>query len=392
MVHDGDLDFTNDFSLSLRQPNQAASHHHFQTPVTAASRPDNNYTVGLPLLVTPIYLAGNILFAPFYAATAFPLFLDQMIYSYASLFLGLLGMWLTYRFVAEYFSERESLLATISFWLCSPLIYYFSREPFMSHLASVFAVSLLLCIWKIPALTTPIRTFLIGMAAGIVAMVRQQDIVILVIPAGVALAEGALKWPCKKLLTSVFLTGIGFFITFAIQMMVWYSVRGSFLTYSYRGQSFDYVFSPKIIPVLFSSNHGLLSWHPLIMLCILGWFQFRRLNVTMSRMAMACFVLQLYVIASWCSWWMGTSFGNRGFLGLTPIFVLGLAAFYSNLAQTWTRRLFVSAVAVLFVWNVTLMLAYVSELIPYEGDFSWRALIAALPYLPFQIIGKMNHL
>ena len=391
-VHDGDLNLSNDYALCFRGSLRPSAYA--IDPVTG--QVDNNYTVGFPLLVAPFYIVGNFLFAHYYTAGdspgTFPLFLDQMIYSYGSLLLGSLGIWMSFKFVSAYFPQRESLVATIAFWLCSPLIYYFGREPFMSHLASLFAASLLLYIWKVPSLTPPFRTLVVGMIAALVMMVRQQDIVILVIPIGSAVADGALRWPRRKLLFSALLGGLGFVAVFAIQMIVWHSLRGTFITYSYRGSSFEFLFAPKIASVLFSSNHGLLSWHPLIGLCLLGWLSLRHVDATMSWLALTCFALEVYIIASWWCWWMGYSFGNRGFLNLSPIFILGLAAFYTTLERRWTRHLFAVMVALLFVWNMTLMLAYTSELIPYEGEFSWLGVIRTLPGLPGQIVAKIHHI
>jgi hypothetical protein len=392
-VHDHDLDFRNDFALCLGQTEKSAGRT--GNSASDTGKPDNNFTVGMPLLVAPAYIAGNLIFAKRYTSLDpkdFPLFLDQLIFSYGNLVLGFLGIWLSFKFVSAYLPERDSLIATVAFWLCSPLLYYFGREPFMSHLASLFAASLLLYVWKVPALSTTSRSLIMGMIAGVLMMVRQQDILIVLIPAGSAFLDPALRGRRKQLIPPAVFFGLGFLATFAVQMFVWRDLRGSFITFAYKGQSFDHLLSPQFASVLFSSNHGLLSWHPIVALCVIGWFQLRRENGSLSVLALTCFALQLYVIASWWSWWMGYSFGNRGFLGLTPLFILGLGTFYTRLEKQWARRLFAGTVGTLFLWNVTMMLAYVSEMIPYEGTFSWRALILALPRLPAHILAKAYHL
>ncbi|HEX7410019.1 MAG TPA: hypothetical protein VF515_20565, partial [Candidatus Binatia bacterium] len=161
LVHDGDLDFTNDLAMIPDGDPLPWG----RDPVTG--HPDNLYTVGLPLLVAPVYILPSLVLARIGAQgtpdSRFPLFLDQLIFSYASFLLGAVGMWLSFRFACVYFAERDCLFATIAFWLCSPLIYYFAREPFQSHLASVFAFSLLLYIWKVPRrLSATLRAILMG--------------------------------------------------------------------------------------------------------------------------------------------------------------------------------------------------------------------------------------
>src|SRR5262249_9629650 len=164
--------------------------------------------------------------------------------------------------------------------------------------------SLLLYLWKAPSFSFTHRAFLLGVVGGVITMVRQQDIVLLLIPAGLALSDDVWRLPRKAVLNSG-IALLGFTATFAIQMVVWYALRGSLLTYSYTGQRFEYLFAPKITEVLFSSNHGLLSWHPLIAFCIVGLLQLRRIDSRLSNLALACFGLELYVIASWWCWWMG---------------------------------------------------------------------------------------
>ena len=395
LVHDRDLEFTDDYALF--QPSEDIPGPNLGRINGATGRPDNNYTVGLPLLIAPIYALGNVVFARYYGAdrslVGFPLFLDQLIFSYGGLLVAAAGIWLSFRFVCLYVPERVSLLATISFWLCSPLLYYTAREPFQSHSASVFAVSLFLYIWQVPSLRPRPRWILMGMTAALVVMARQQDAVILLVPVGAALMHDGWRRSWQTLCSALPFVGVGFAPLFAVQMLVWHTLRGSFLTYAYRGQYFAYLTRPQIAAVLVSSNHGLITWHPLIVVCLLGLVLLSlREHPVIGRLALVCFAAQLYVVSSWWCWWMGYSFGHRGFLGLTPLFVLGLAAVLERLTQPWARRLFVAGVVCLFLWNSVLMFAYLSEMIPYQGEFSWRQLLTALPHLPVRILAKVRTL
>ena len=390
LVHDGDLDFTNDYAFfqpSIEIPGMNMGR---TDPVTG--RPDNNYTIGLPLLIAPLYAAATVLLAGHYPArgvvTAFPLFLDELIFSYGGLVVAAAGIWLAFRFVSLYFPEPISLAATIVFWLCGPLLYYTAREPFQSHSASVFAVSSFLYVWKIPSLRVPVRWALMGMSGALVVMTRQQDGVVLLIPVGAALMDGGWRSVQRRLPALPFAV-IGFLALFVLQMGVWYLLRGSLLTYAYRGQEFTFLSRPRIADVLFSSNHGLISWHPIIAVCLMGLMLLSvGQHATLGRLSLACFVTELYVAASWWCWWMGNSFGQRGFLNLTPVFILGLAAVITRLTHRWQRRLFLACAGGLFLWNVVLMFAYLAEMVPYQGEFSWVQLITKLPELPSKVLGK----
>ncbi len=83
--------------------------------------------------------------------------------------------------------------------------------------------------------------------------------------------------------------------------------------------------SPVFLSVLFSANHGLLSWTPILALSILGVFLFARSFPRVGVPFLAALVA-FYLFISFYPDWAGiSSFGNRFFLSLTPLFVLGLA-------------------------------------------------------------------
>jgi hypothetical protein len=176
-------------------------------------------------------------------------------------------------------------------------------------------------------------------------------------------------------------------------MIVWRILTGSFIIYSYSasGQFFNFS-SPKFFNVLFSSNHGLLIWHPIVLISLLGLIFSRALSRSAKIAFLVAFLCQLYVISSWTMWWMGHSFGNRAFLGLTPIFILGLAAFVKEVLQAGRMKILVPIFAVICIWNGALMLGYVSEMIPHQGEFSWIEFIKKIPELPVHIRAKINSL
>jgi hypothetical protein len=75
--------------------------------------------------------------------------------------------------------------------------------------------------------------------------------------------------------------------------------------------------------------------------------------------------------------WDGlSSFGNRFFVSLTSIFVLGLAALFDWLGQQWSERkaAFASAslITLFGLWNLGLIFQWGTHLIPARGPISWR--------------------
>jgi len=84
-----------------------------------------------------------------------------------------------------------------------------------------------------------------------------------------------------------------------------------------------------------------------------------------------------YILISLHPDWDGlSSYGNRFFVSLTPIFVLGLAAFFDWLGRAWQEHraaIFASSVtAALIAWNLGLIFQWGMHLIPARGPISWR--------------------
>jgi hypothetical protein len=91
---------------------------------------------------------------------------------------------------------------------------------------------------------------------------------------------------------------------------------------------------------------------------------------------MGVFVALAYVIGCDRDWDGHSSFGNRYFVSLTPLFLLGLAGFFDWLSRAWQERraaiLASSATAVLILWNLGLIFQWGMHLIPPRGAISWR--------------------
>jgi len=134
--------------------------------------------------------------------------------------------------------------------------------------------------------------------------------------------------------------------------------------------------SPKLAAVLFSSDHGLLSWTPILGLAIAGLVFCWRRDYVLFGGALLSFVCFYYFIASYPNWDGLSSFGNRFFISLTPVFVLGLAGLLQRadeyLGSSRALRLGTVSIAFLAVWNCGLMFQWGTQMLPARGPISWR--------------------
>jgi len=135
--------------------------------------------------------------------------------------------------------------------------------------------------------------------------------------------------------------------------------------------------SPAFGPVLFSSDHGLFVFSPVLVLAVVGLFCLFRLQVALGAICVSI-VVAFYCIIAFYPWWSGVfGMGNRYFLSLTPLFILGLACAFGFADRLWTSEragaLRVVPLTLIFVvWNMGLLYQWQTHLLPRYGPVDWQ--------------------
>jgi hypothetical protein len=169
-----------------------------------------------------------------------------------------------------------------------------------------------------------VRYGVIGLLAGFAALVRWQDAVLLIVPAADALwrlQTDGVRAATVRIGASV----AGAFLAFLPQMAVWTVLYGTPLAIP-QGEGFMKWGQPALVAVVFSDNHGLISWTPIVALALVGLVPLARRNPLVGLSAALFFGISWYVNAAVSDWWAGEAFGARRFVSCFPVFVLGLAA------------------------------------------------------------------
>ena len=149
--------------------------------------------------------------------------------------------------------------------------------------------------------------------------------------------------------------------------------------------------SPHAVQVLLSPEHGILFWTPAVALAFAGlvvlWLRSRgtspgRVIVCLLAMVAA----QIYIAGSVESWTVAGAFGQRRFVGLTPLLVIGLAGILIHAGSRWSRYLLTVLLAVCVWWNVALMIQFGSGLMDRQrlelGRNAWNAFVVVPGQLP----------
>jgi hypothetical protein len=137
-------------------------------------------------------------------------------------------------------------------------------------------------------------------------------------------------------------------------------------------------FDPRLWQVLFSSEHGLFSWTPIVLLACLGFIPLIRRHPALGWRSLSTFLVFWYVIASYNDWHGQSSYSNRFFLSLTPLFVYGLAALLAMVRERLNATAFRFVpvlIALLALWNIGFIFQWGTGLINKRGPISWAKMV-----------------
>jgi hypothetical protein len=348
LLLDFDLDFTDEYTRFYEEDpeGRAGFKETFLDRETATGLKLNFGPIGSALLWSPFYLATHALVRepagmsqPYRTAVTF-----------ASALYGVVGLFLCYRLARKFASPFPSLLAVLALWWATPVAYYLYVAPGMSHACSLFAVALFFTLWPWALEGGIGRWALWGASAGLMALVREQDLFFGVV---VPFAALGLSDRVKRLVAF----GVAAFLVFAPQLAVYQVLNGQPSPSPLVQRKMIWT-SPHFFEVLFSPEHGLFFWSPILLLFVAGGLLLIRKERSAGLLLLASFLSQVFISGAVDSWTQAGAFGSRRFVGATAILaVWGAVAF--ALLEPRLKRAGVTALASLFVlWNVSLMIQF----------------------------------
>ena len=389
------LDFTKDYqnaNESFRGPRldeNGQPKSDFRTPT---GHLDNHFTVGPAILWSPFLILAHVgvllgramgssvaadgFSAPYRIAMA----LGTAIY-------GFLGLLFSFALARKYVDERWAFLSTLGIWGASSLPVYMYFNPAWSHAHSAFAVALFLWYWdRTRDFRSVLQWNLLGLLGGLMVDVYFPNGVFLLLPLIESILEYWNSWRAREFhsVGPVFTANLSFFVAAVLMFMPTLITRsiifgGLFRFGAYTAYTWDWT-APHWRSILFSSEHGLWSWTPILALAVAGLFFAPRHAKSLVQYLAVPAVAYYYVISCYPYWHGMASFGNRFFISLTSIFILGLAMLLQRFSGLFRSpgRAFAAAgalILVLAVWNAGFMFQWGVHLIPARGPISFSEMI-----------------
>jgi hypothetical protein len=388
------LDFTHDYqsanesfrSGAFDENGQIKNEYHTRT-----GHLENHFTVGPAMLWSPFLLVAHsgVLLARALGSTI-PADGFSAPYRYAMAFAtglyGFLALLLSFRLARKYVGPTWSFFATVAIWWASSLPVYMYFNPSWSHAHSAFMCALFLWYWDLTREHHSLVQWLVlGVIVGLMLDVYYANLMVASVLAVEAvgqyahiLGSGRSAFPnFLQLITRHLLFGLVVCLVMVPTFLSRWVVYGGPFETGYLSIRDFLWHSPVFLRVLFSSDHGLLSWTPLLGFAIFGLFllAFRLPKIGIPFVAA---LVTFYVFISVYRDWTGiSSFGNRFFVSLTPLFIVGLAYLLECLATLFSRKRTALAVCAgvltcFVLWNLGLIYQWGIHLVPARGPISFR--------------------
>jgi hypothetical protein len=388
LVIDHDLNFEDDWRAAnpgFLQDRVDANGRLLPDEYTVTGRLRNHFSVGPAILWAPFL---GLLHAAVIVADSLGAQIPADGYSRpylatmaaATVFYGFLGLLMAFDLARRYAGDTWAFLATLGIWFASSLPVYMYFNPAWSHAHSAFSVALFLWYWQRTRSQRSLRQWIVlGLTAGLMMNVYYPNAIVMVAPGLEALADyrrakKTAKWDALLWNHACFL-GVALLALLPTFLTRWAVFGGAFESGYPPMKEWNWT-SPVWLSLLFSSDHGLLSWTPILIPALLGLFWIWRKDSLFGGGLFLSVLAFSYFIACYPDWDGLSSFGNRFFISLTPVFVIGLAATLERFAQ-WRGRqgghvAFAGILIVLLsLWNAGFIFQWGTQMIPARGSISW---------------------
>ncbi len=320
----------------------------------------SQYAPGPAIISLPAYLVSEFLaqIPAFHIADDFfvnergALLVNQLAFTLTALAFVAIALFFSVKITKKYFPGNESVALAIAFF-GSPLLWYASADLGYSHAFEAGLMALL-----VYATFVKKDARLQGVFLGLLTLTRYSA-GIFVLP---LLAFHWLKGERKDAVKFG-----AFFAPFVLLLMLYFQTQfGSPFSSGYTN-AFDSFLPIHLIELFFDLNRGILLWTPAVIAAIAGLFYLPRNEKLLSLSFVA---LNIWIYSAWSSWHSAWGFGNRFFIILFPLFVLGIA---SLIKQKPKLRV---PLALLGVYTFLLSLLFLASTPALADPFNFTSLIA----------------
>ena len=296
------------------------------------------YSMGLAILYSPFFFLAHL----FAMVAGFPPDGFSLPYQVAiamgSIFYALLGIWIFRKLLLRFFSDQVTAITMVLIVLGTNYFQLTAFDGAMPH--NVIFTLYAFVLWKTiqwhekPGYKNAI---ILGIAIGLAILARPTSAVIVIVPLlwGIHDRESWKgKWQLiKGNYPQILIMILCLIIPPLLQMGYWKIHAGTFFYYSYeKGEKLN-LLAPYVWQVLFSYKKGWLVYAPMMAFAITGFYFLADKNRGIFHSTFYFFLLNLFLVASWPTWWYGGSLGQRALMESYVILALPMGYFIQWLLE-----------------------------------------------------------
>ncbi len=234
---------------------------------------------------------------------------------FSAIFAAIGGFWFIKKLLILKGVRPRIAIATAFLGLFGTNIYFYITDlPSMGHSYSFFGISAFF-FYAYRAIHTQLRKhhFIATFLISLIFLIRPTNILVaLLIPFLAGSKQKFVTWlralfTDRKKLIGILTIGIGML---ALLPILWLIQTGSPVIWSYTGEGF-YWTHPLPHKVLFSFRNGAFIYSPLALIGMAGLYFVWKRNRFAALSGLGYFILNLYIISAWWTFYYGGGFGHR---------------------------------------------------------------------------------
>lgn len=327
---------------------------------------------------------------------------------------SLLGLLLTYRLARIYTGQVSALLATLTIFLATPLVFYTYLAMAWSHANGFFLFALFLTLWlrgregwlgQSDGRRHVSVWLALGVVAGLMVMTREQLGLLLLIPALEALASyiRALRRWQWNVVRDLLIGHLVFVSVFALaltpQLVTYWVLNGRIGPSTTVGSKLAFInlgflpvlISPRFFDTLIDPAHGAFFWSPILVLALVGLLWLFRRDGPLALLLWVGFLGQVYINGAFgTTWHLSGSFGFRRLIECTPIFVLGLAMLLEWLQPRLGWKPLLAGAGLFVLWNIGLIAQWTFVRPALRKGLIWDEMLYYQLQVPLQILSRLG--
>ncbi len=280
--------------------------------------------------------------------------LYQFIVGIENILFIIAGIYFLIKTLQMYVNSTISYITSISLLLGTNLLYYGSIDVLNSHPLSFLTSSFLLWYFiKSHKKQTYVKWFILGFTVGILALIRTQDLLFLILPfVDIARLITIKKMKIIEFFISILLLIFGTVVSFIPELIIWKNITGSFFKSPYALDNQFHFNNPHVIGLAFNSQTGFVLYTPLLILAFIGLFFFIKKQTYLGTLFSIFILLQMYLIANWSGWQQGSSFGIRMFISTYPLYAIGLSQIITLLIKKYSVKICIALMCMFVLYNI----------------------------------------